>query len=328
MEHRFGIADIRAAAQRLQGRIVRTPLLTSPRLSQEAGCNLFVKAESLQRTGAFKYRGALNKMLQLDEATRRKGVIAYSSGNHGHAVAAAASAVDAPAVIVLPNTVAKIKLENCRWWDAEIVLYDPQTQDRAEVGRALIEERGLTLLPPFDDYDIIAGQGTCGLEICEQIAEMGATPDALLINCSGGGLSAGVAEAVKSTFPNVQLYVVEPEGFTKMAKSLVSGVPEKNPPLPKSVLDGIMGPVVGDRTLEVLRRYDVQGLTITEDDALKAVALGFRDLKLVVEAAGMAGLAAVLKNRRQFEGKNVVVIASGGNVDPDVFQLALKTLPM
>src|SRR5262249_52476510 len=158
-------------------------------------------------TGAFKYRGALNKMLLLDEATRRQGVLAYSSGNHGHAIAAAASAVGAPAVIVLPNTAAKIKVENCRWWNAEVAFYDPQTEDRAEVGRALIEERGLTLVPPFDDYDIIAGQGTCGIEICEQIKDVGAVPDAVLINCSGGGLSSGVAEAVKSVFPKVQLYV-------------------------------------------------------------------------------------------------------------------------
>jgi threonine dehydratase len=326
MKNRFGLSDIEAAAERLRGKIVRTPLLTSPRLSKEAGCNLFVKAESLQRTGAFKYRGALNKMLLMDEAARRKGVLAYSSGNHGHAVAAAASAVGARAVIVLPNTVAKIKVENCRWWNAEVVFYDPQTEDRAEVGRALLEERGMTLVSPFDDYDIIAGQGTCGLEICEQIKDMGTAPDAVLINCSGGGLSSGVAEAVKSFFPETQLYVVEPLGYNKMARALVSGVPEKNPPFSKSVLDGILGPVVGQRTLEILRRYDVKAKTISEDDALHAMAVGFRDLKLVIEAGGAASLAAVLKNRAEFEGKNVVVIASGGNVDQEVFALALRHL--
>jgi threonine dehydratase len=326
MEKSFGLTDIRAAAERLRGKIVRTPLLSSPRLSKELGCNLFVKAESLQRTGAFKYRGALNKMLLLDEGARRRGVVAYSSGNHGHAVAAAASAVGSTAVIVLPSTAPKIKVENCRWWNAEVVFYDPQREDRAEVGRTLIEERGMTLVPPFDDYEIMAGQGTCGVEICEQLNDMSVVPDAVLMNCSGGGLSSGVAEAMKAVFPAIQLCVVEPMGYNKMARALASGVPEKNPPAPKSILEGILGPVVGERTLKVLRRYDVKAKTISEDDALQAMAIGFRDLKLVIEAGGAAGLAAVLTNRAEFKDQNVVVIASGGNVDQEIFALALKRL--
>jgi threonine dehydratase len=322
----FGLSDINAAAERLRGRIVRTPLLTSPRLNRELGCNLYVKAESLQRTGAFKYRGAINKMLLLDQAARRAGVVAYSSGNHGHAVAAAANAVGSPAVIILPNTTPKIKVENCRWWNAEVIFYDPQTEDRAEVGRGIIEKRGLTLVPPFDDFDVMAGQGTCGIEISEQLEEIGIVPDAILINCSGGGLASGVTEAMKSFFPNVRPYVVESLGYDKMARALVSGKPEQNPPYSKSVLDAILGPVVGQLTLDVLRRYDVKSISVSQDEALRAVAISFRDLKLVVEGAGAAGLAAVLKSRAQFEGKNVVVIASGGNVDQEVFALALRHL--
>ncbi len=233
----FNISHIRNAAERIRAHIVRTPLLESAMLSERAGCRLFVKAEPLQRTGSFKFRGALNKLLSMDTRARTGGVVAFSAGNHGQAVAAAARTVDCPAVIVLPQTAPKIKVESCRWWGADIVMYDPNTEDRVEVARAIADARGMTIVSPFDDFDIMAGQGTCGLELCEQLQQIGALPHAILVNCSGGGLSSGITEAVKQAFPDVNVYVVEPEGYEKMARSLATGVPQKNSSVPRTILD-------------------------------------------------------------------------------------------
>src|SRR5688572_30878828 len=232
----FDISCIRSAAERLRGRLIRTPLLESAMLSERAGCRLFVKAESLQHTGSFKFRGALNKLLSMEPGARTAGVVAFSAGNHGHAVAAAARAAGCPAVIVLPRSAPKIKVESCRWWGAEIVLYDPNNEDRAEIARTIAGTRGMTIVSPFDDLAIMAGQGTCGLELCEQLEEIGVRPDAVLVNCSGGGLSSGVTEAVKHAFPDVDVYIVEPAGYDKMARSLASGVPEKNLSVPLTIL--------------------------------------------------------------------------------------------
>jgi len=320
----FGISHIRTAAERLRGHVVRTPLLESAMLNARAACRLLVKAEPLQRTGSFKFRGALNKLLSMDEATRRRGVVAFSAGNHGHAVAAAAHAVGCPAVIVLPDSAARIKVECCRWWGAEIVIYDPKKEDRAEVARAVAEPRGMTLVSPFDDLDVMAGQGTCGLEMCEQLNEINVRPDAVLVNCSGGGLSSGVTEAVKHSFPDVEVYIVEPVGYEKMARSLASGLPEKNSSVPQTILDGISGPVAGALPLEVLRRHRVKGLSVSDAQALGAMSAGFRYLKLVIEPGGAAALAAVLSEKASFAGRNVAVIASGGNVDADIFARALS----
>lgn len=320
----FDFSDIRRAAQRLQGHIVRTPLLSSPMLDAAAGCNLFVKAESLQRTGAFKFRGALNKLLTLTEDERAQGILAFSSGNHGHAVAAAAHHVGCTAVIVLPKGAAKIKVENCRWWGAEIVFFDPETENREAVGRRVAEERGgLTVVPPFDDYAIIAGQGTCGIEICEQMQERNIRPDAVLINSSGGGLSSGVTAAVKAICPEADCYIVEPVGFEKMARSLEIGSPQANPSVPKSIMDAITGPIAGTRTFSVLRQHAVKPLSVSDEEALVAMEAAFRMLKLVVEPGGAASLAAVLHRKADFAGKNVVVVCSGGNVDPEVFVRAI-----
>lgn len=319
----FDISHIRSAAQRLQGHVVRTPLLQSAMLDALAGCQLFVKAEPLQKTGSFKYRGALNKILSMDASVRRKGVVAFSAGNHGHAVAAAAHAAGIPAVIVLPQNAAKIKVQSCQWWGAETLFYDPHTQDRTEVARAVSEPRGMTVVLPFDDVDIMAGQGTVGQEICEQLGESQVCPDAVLVNCSGGGLSAGVTEAVKHSFPKAAVYVVEPKGYEKMARSLASGVPERLACVPQTLLDGIAGPAAGALPLEVLRRHGVRGLSVTDDEALKAMNAAFRYLKLVLEPGGAAALAAVLAAKTELKGKKVVVVASGGNVDPEVFTRAL-----
>jgi threonine dehydratase len=308
----------------LRGRVLRTPLLESPMLSERAACRLFVKAEPLQLTGSFKIRGALNKILSMDAPARRAGIVAFSAGNHGQGVAAAARAVGCPAVIVMPHTAPRIKVDNCRWWGAEVVTYDPQTEDRVEVAQRVAQPRGMTVVPPFDDYAIMAGQGTCGLEIVEQLNELQVVPDAVVINCSGGGLASGVSEAIKDAFPTTRIFIAEVQGYEKVARSLVTGIPQSNPSVPKTVLDGIAGPTAGAKTVEVLRRHRAIGLGVSDEEGLAGVAAAFKLLKLVVEPGGAAALGAVLAGKADVAGKNVVVIASGGNVDPAVFAQALE----
>lgn len=322
----FSYRNILQASERLRGRIVRTPILSSPMLNQAAGCRVIVKAESLQRTGAFKYRGALNKLLSLPAEARARGVLAFSTGNHGHAVAAAAAGVGCPAVIVLPRNAAEIKIANCRWWGAEIVLYDPATEDREEVGRRIAEPRGMTVVPPFDDFDIIAGQGTAGLELVEQLTEEDITPDAYLAPCSGGGLVSGTIAALKHAHPDLPCYFVEPAGLEKMAPSMLTGKPERRPGSGSTLMDGLSGPVAGTKTLAILREHGALGLNASDREALAAMAAAFSHLKLVLEPAGAAALAAVLSRKDLFEGKTVAVLCSGGNVDPTVFAQALTRL--
>ncbi|HEX8664149.1 MAG TPA: threonine/serine dehydratase [Beijerinckiaceae bacterium] len=321
------IASIRRAAERIGGRIVRTPLLSSAMLDELAGCRVFVKAEPLQKSGSFKIRGALSKILATPEEKRKSGFVAFSSGNHGQAVAAGARMVGAPAVIVMPKDAPAIKIESCKWWGAEVVLFDRQSDDREAIGRRIEGERGMTLVPPFDDPDVMSGQGTMGLEIVEQLREAGETPDALLVNCSGGGLAAGVTTAVRDAFPDTAFYTAEPAGFDKMARSLASGEPQKNERLTGSIMDALMAQAAGRLTLAQLQANGAKGLTATDDEALSAMAAAFRTLKLVVEPGGAAALAALLSGKADLKGKTVVVVCSGGNVDPAMFARALERRP-
>lgn len=323
MQETFSFSNIQRAAERLKGKVVRTPVLESPMLDQAAGCRVLVKAESLQRTGAFKYRGALNKLLSLPAEVRQRGVVAFSSGNHGHAVAAAAAQVGCPAVIVLPQDAAAIKIANCRWWGAEIMLYDPNTEDREEVGRRIAGPRQMLVVPPFDDYDIIAGQGTAGMELAEQLSEQGIRPDAFVVPCSGGGLASGSIVAIKQAYPELPCYFVEPAGLEKMAPSVLQGTPQKRPNGNPTIMDGLSGPVAGTRTSRILRECAATGLSVSDDEVMEAMSMAFRCLKLVLEPAGAATLAAVLKRKADFEGKSVALICSGGNVDPSIFIRAL-----
>lgn len=319
----FGIQDIHSAARRLAGRVVTTPLLSSPRLDALTGATVLVKAENLQLTGAFKIRGALNKIIGLSAAQREHGVVTFSAGNHGQAVAAAAKQAGCHAVIVLPANAPKIKVDNCRWWGADVVLYDPLTEDRSVVAQRFVDQHGMTLIHPFDDADIMAGQGTAGLELCEQAAQQGHHLDAVVVSCSGGGLASGVITAVAHAFPDVASYVAEPAGGEKMRRSIESGKPEQNPPDRQTVMDALNGPVAGTATLQVLRNHHVTCLSVTDDAALDAMAAAFRLLKIVAEPGGAAALAAVLQHPNLFRNKTVAIVCSGGNVDPDIFRRAL-----
>ncbi|MRK21938.1 threonine/serine dehydratase [Pseudomonas sp. JG-B] len=319
----FNLLDIQDAAARLSGHIVRTPILESPQLNAAAGCRVIVKAESLQRTGAFKLRGALNLMLSLGVETLKRGVVTYSAGNHGQGVAAGARMLGCPAVVVMPLTAPAIKQENCRWWGADVVLYDPETEDREHVVGHLVRSRGLTFIPPFDNLQVMAGQGTLGLEFCKQLTEVGITPDALLVGCSGGGLASGVITAFQELHPRARCYIVEPSGYEKMARSLVSGDPETNTTVGTTIQDALSGPTAGARPLEVLREHRPGCLNVRDDEALAGIAAAFRWLKLVVEPGGAAALGAVLAQKSNFYGKTVAVVCSGGNLDPGVFAAAI-----
>ncbi len=318
------IADIEAAAHRIRGFAVRTPLLESPALNELTGGRVLLKAECLQRTGSFKFRGAWNKISQLDPKLNRGGVVAYSSGNHAQGVAAAARIKGLPAVIVMPSDTPLIKQNNTRNYGAEVVLYERDRDSREEIAMRLTEERGAILVPPFEDTDIIAGQGTSGLEIAEQAEELGVEPDAILVSASGGGLAAGIALAAEARLPHSAIYSVEPEGFDDYARSLATGRRQSNSRLSGHLCDALMSREPGETTFEINRTRLRSGLVVSEDEVKRAMRFGFEMLKLVIEPGGSVALAAVMARKIDTRGKTIVAVISGGNVDRDVFAQVLN----
>ena len=314
--------DINAAAQRLAGHAVRTPLLNAPLLDAAAGRRIFVKAECLQKTGSFKYRGARSAVSALDPETRARGVIAFSSGNHAQGVALAAREMGAPAVIIMPADAPMMKIRNTEAYGAEVVLYDRANEDRDAIGARLSEERGLTLIKPFDNEQVISGQGTTGLEIAEQTAEAGVTDADVLVCCGGGGLTSGIALALEAEAPGLTARPVEPEGFDDVARSLAAGAIQTNNRMSGSICDAIVTPRPGDITFPILKRLCGPGLAVPDDDALRAMAMAFTHLKIVVEPGGAVALAAALWHHD--DDRDVIVVCSGGNVDADVFRGALE----
>lgn len=318
----IAISDIETAASRLKGHAVRTPLLNVPLLDADAGRRIFVKAECLQKTGSFKYRGARNTVASLSDAERQAGVIAFSSGNHAQGVALAAREMGAPAVIVMPSDAPRLKIANTRALGAEVVLYDRATEGRDQIGERLAAERGLTLVRPFDEPRVIAGQGTTGLEIAEQAAEAGADAAEVLVCCGGGGLTSGIAVALADRAPGITVRPVEPEGFDDVARSLASGRIERNARLSGGLCDAIITPSPGEITFPILRAHCGPGIVVTDDEALRAMAVAFLRLKIVLEPGGAVALAAALFHRD--DDRDVIVVASGGNVDADLFRIALE----
>lgn len=317
---------IRAAAQRIKGHARRTPLLTSPFLDKLAGRQVFIKPECLQHTGSFKFRGAYNTISGLPDSTRAKGVIAFSSGNHAQGVALAAKMHGVPAVIIMPADAPQLKIENTKALGAEVVLYDRETENRDEIGARLSAERDLTLVKPFDNPNVIAGQGTAGLEIAEDANTLGLKDADVLVCCGGGGLTSGIALACAADAPGLRVRPVEPEGFDDVARSLRSGGIEKNNRVSGNICDAIITPQPGDLTFPIMHRLCGPGLTVSENDCLRAMALAFLRLKIVAEPGGAAALAAALFCKDDLQGDAVIVTVSGGNVDPAMFQRALSTL--
>jgi threonine dehydratase len=320
----FGIDDIRRAADRIAPHIVRTPVQTSIEIDRIANTRVFAKAEALQTTGSFKFRGALNKVLGFEPGALTRGIVGFSAGNHAAAIAAAGAIVGCPVVVVIPQGAPAAKIANCRAWGAEVIPFDPARQDREQIAAAVVSQRGMTLVPPFDDYDIMAGAGTVGLDIADDLHGRGVIPDVVVVNCSGGGLASGVLTVMEHYYPSIQKYIVEPAGHDKMARSLAAGMVLSNPPGRTTLMDGINGPVVGRHPLEVLRRLNVTPLQVNDDQALRAVAAAHEHFRLVVEPAGAASLAAVLFGQTDFAGRNIALVNSGGNVDSVVYRRALQ----
>jgi threonine dehydratase len=316
---------IQAAAQRLQGHARVTPLLGSPFLDDLAGRRVLVKAECLQHTGSFKFRGGWAAISALTQAERARGVLAYSSGNHAQGVAAAAKAHGVAAVILMPADAPSLKIENTRALGAEVVLYDRVGgEDRSAIGQALAQERGLTLIKPYDEPEVIAGQGSVGLEIAAQAEEEGITQADVLVCCGGGGLTSGVALALEATAPDLKVRPVEPQGFDDVTRSLHSGDIQSNAEISGSICDAILTPAPGALTFPILQRLCGPGIVVTEGEALRAMAMAFLRLKIVIEPGGAVALAAALFHPDEIKGEAVIAVATGGNVDAELFRQAIS----
>lgn len=321
------IGDIRAAAQRLEGIAVRTPLLESERLNDRAGARILLKCEIFQPVGAFKIRGAWNMIIQLPEDQRDRGIVAFSSGNHAQAVAWSGRRLRLPTTIVMPADAPQIKIANTRALGADVVLYDRAADDRESIAAEIVGRTGACIVPPYDHRDIIAGQGTVGLEIAEQCAERGIVPDIAIVPCSGGGLIAGCALALKDALPDLSVYAAEPENFDDTAKSLKSGTRLENARCATSICDALLVPTPGRLTFAVNKTVLAGGLVIPDKDVRAAMYAAFSDARLVVEPGGAIGLAAALSDSALCPGKTICVVLSGGNADPALFAKILEGQP-
>jgi threonine dehydratase len=311
--------DIDAAANVIAPFAIRTPLLLPPALCDRVGAKVFLKPEVLQRTGSFKFRGAFNKLSSIPPNARSGGVVAFSSGNHAQGVAAAAKILNMPATIVMPIDSPLSKRERTKSYGAEVVLYDRDREDREAIAREIATKRGATLVPPYDDPKVIAGQGTVGREICEDLAALGIAPDIVVAPVSGGGLIAGVATAVKARFPQAMVMSAEPENFDDHARSLRAGKREAHKAKGRSICDALMAAIPGEITFAINGRLLAKGVTASEAEVAAAVAFAYRELKLVVEPGGAVGLAALLAGHIEVQGKTIVIVLSGGNVDADLY---------
>jgi threonine dehydratase len=310
--------DVLEAAERLKGQAVETPLIRSPALDERAGCPVLIKAETLQRVGAFKFRGAYNRLSQLSDEERKAGVVAFSSGNHAQGVALAAQMLGMPAVIVMPADAPAVKLEATRGYGAELRLYDRMREDRAAIAGAIATDRGAVLVPSFDDPHIIAGQGTVGLELARQARAAGVDLARAAAPISGGGLISGCALALEAESPGTRLYGVEPEPYDDMRRSLAAGrIVAVNPGV-RTLCDALESPAPGEITFPIMARTLSGVVTVNDAEVAEAMRYAFNVLKLVVEPGGAAALAALLAGRLQGDGP-IGIVLSGGNVDPELF---------
>jgi threonine dehydratase len=317
------IEVVRDAAQALAKVAVRTPLLRCDALDEATGGKVFLKPEVLQRTASFKFRGAYNRISRLTAEERQGGVVAFSSGNHAQGVALAAKLAGVRAVIVMPSDAPKVKQERTKGHGAEVVLYDRATEDRDAIARRIAGERGAVVVPPFDDFHVIAGQGTVGLEICEDLEGLSLAPDLVAMPASGGGLAAGISLAVKDRFANARVVTAEPELFDDHARSFRSGKREKNERITGSICDALLMADPGRLTFEITKNLSGEGVAASDGDVLAAMAFAFRELKLVVEPGGAVALAAVLNGKIDVKDRVAVVVLSGGNADPEIFARAI-----
>ena len=316
--------DIADAAERIANRAVKTPLLSCERLNSLCDAEVFVKPECLQRTGSFKFRGAYNAISQLRQNELDQGIISSSSGNHAQGVAAACALLGARATIIMPADAPQLKVERTKAHGADVRFYDRASEDRELVAKQTIAEIGGTFIHPFEHPDVIAGQGTVGLEIANDLHALGKKLDRVLVCTGGGGLTAGVLLAVKNSFPDAEIHAVEPQGFDDYRRSLAAGERLANPSNSGSICDAILTPMPGKLSFAICKDLLSETLTISDDEALSAMKFAFQELKLVLEPGGAAALAAMLQAANRWSGETIVVVASGGNVDAEVFAKALE----
>ena len=314
--------SILEASKRLEGKIVRTPILQSKYINEKLESNIFLKAENLQTIGAFKFRGAMNSILQLPSNIKK--VVAWSSGNHAQAVAAASKITGRQATIVMPEDSPKAKLNGTAFWGATIIKYDRNNENREEIGKKIAKDINAKIIPPFDDEKVIIGQGTAGIECIEQLNEINVTPDIVLCCCGGGGLIAGVSTAIKEKFQNAKIYSVEPENFDDTKKSLKENSIIPNSMKHNSICDALLADKPGKITFEINKLNLTSGLSVSDREALIAMNTAFKYLKIVLEPGGAVALAAAIFKKIDIRNKNVLVIASGGNVDKDIFENSLS----
>lgn len=319
------VADVATAAGRIDGRAVRTPLIRNDLLDAAAGARVFLKPECLQLTGTFKFRGAFNAISALMERGGVEHVVATSSGNHAQGVAEAARILGIKSTIVMPADAPATKIARTRRAGAEVVFFDRATEDRDTVGDKVTAERGAAFIHPYDNADVIAGQGTCGREIAFDMVSMGLEPDSVLVPCGGGGLTAGVTLAIRDQFSQAKIFCVEPEGFDDHRRSLAGGERVANERRSGSVCDALLAPMPGELGFAINSAAGVSGLVVSDDQALDAVRFAFEELKLVLEPGGAVALAAVLTSGDRFAGQTVVCVLSGGNIDAEMFERALST---
>jgi len=317
--------DVKTAADRLADHAVRTPLLVARNLSERLGAEIWMKAENLQRTNSFKFRGAYNAIALLSEDDRQKGVVAASSGNHAQGVAAAAQLFGISATIIMPSDAPVTKIDRTKALGAQVVFYDRENQDRDTLMHELGQREGRPIIPPYNHSDVIAGQGTVGLEIAQDMNAMGKAPDRVLVCTGGGGLTAGVALAIHHYFPNTIIHSCEPEGFDDYARSLKAGQPQKNERSSGSICDAILTNGPGSIGFEINHKLLSEGLVFRDQDALNAMRYAFNYERLVLEPGGAAALASVMVHGENWKGETVVVVLSGGNVDRDIFQRAIQS---
>ena len=314
--------EIMNSSIRLKDKVVKTPLLESSYLNQKLKTNLFLKAENLQTIGAFKYRGALNAVLQLPENIKK--IVAWSSGNHAQAVAAAAKITGREATIVMPIDSPKAKLEGTAFWGASIIKYDRKKEDREQIGKEIANKTNAAIIPPFDHVDVINGQGTAGLECIEQLEIKNIKPDIVLCCCGGGGLIAGISTAIKEKFESSKIYSVEPDNFDDTKKSLEANKIVVNSMRDKSICDALLAEKPGNITFEINQKNLTAGLSVSDKESLMAMHAAFKYFKIILEPGGAVALAAAITSKIDIREKNVLVIASGGNVDKDVFEQCFK----
>lgn len=320
----ISLADIQAAAGRLKGLAVETPLIESPALNARLGGRVLLKPETLQRAGAFKFRGAYNRLSQLSEDERKRGVVAFSSGNHAQGVALAAQLIGCPALIVMPSDSPAVKVAGTRGFGAEIRFYDRFTEDRVAIADEIAAERGCVVVPSYDDPHIIAGQGTLGLEIVAQAKALGVTLDRVLSPVGGGGLIAGTSTAVKGLSPSTEIWGAEPVGFDETRRSLISGRREKIDPDARSICDALLTPTPGELTWPINSRLLSGIAAVTDAEVAEAMRYAFSVLKLVVEPGGCVALAAALAGKIEVAEQSCAIVLSGGNVDPALYARILN----